>query len=131
MCACDWPASHPRHLQEVNELVQLFINIGESLPQQRQRLESMRREAITESGVELLSFLDSCQLSLDVSGEERRHHTPFTELPPLQGICITVSTPLCTAVRFSTGRIDMRIMNSGNELTVPGQLVIPQHRLGL
>lgn len=55
----------------MNELVQLFINIGESLPQQRQRLESMRREAMSESGVELLSFLDSCQLSLDVSGQER------------------------------------------------------------
>ena len=80
VCVCTywWLANILRHLQEVNELVQLFINIGESLPQQRQRLESMRREAMTESGVELLSFLDSCQLSLDVSGEEgggTTHHS--------------------------------------------------------
>ena len=110
-------------LQEVNELVQLFINIGESLPQQRwqrgdkadreqarpeavpdmQKAGLERRDSVSEpSGVELLSLLDSCRLSLD-------------------GICITVSTPLCTALRFSTGRIDMLIMNSGSQPATSGQ----------
>ena len=66
--------------QEVNELVQLFINIGESIPQQRSQehaervrsMGSMTTESETESGVELLSFLDSCRLSLDVRGREGR-----------------------------------------------------------
>ena len=62
--------------QEVNELVQLFINIGESIPQQRaqehaegvRRTESTTAESGPESGVKLLSLLDSCRLSLDVRG---------------------------------------------------------------
>lgn len=87
----------------MNELVQLFINIGDILPQQhRQQMDSSKPAAHAElerkgsgsGGVELLSLLDSCHLSVDE-------------------ICITVSTPLSTALRFSTSRIDMVIMNSG------------------
>ena len=99
----------------MNELVQLFINIGESLPQQRRQPlgNSRQREDLdtqqphlerqdSGTGVELLSLLDSCHLAIDE-------------------ICITVSTPLCTALRFSTSRIDMLIMNSGGQPPIPGQ----------
>lgn len=104
-------------LQEMNELVQLFISMGDSLPQQRWQPPSSsedrtdghrpgleRRDSTTEPS-ELLSLLDSCQLSIDE-------------------ICITVSTPLCTALRFSTSRIDMHVMNSGHQPPFPGQLAV-------
>lgn len=45
--------------------------------------------------MELLSFLDSCQFSLS-------------------GIAITVSTPLGTAIRFSTGKIEMHLTNTSH-----------------
>ena len=79
----------------MNELVQLFINIGESLPQQHRPADhaKLERRESDSGGVKLLSLLDSCHLSVDE-------------------ICITVSTPLSTALRFSTSRIDMGIMNS-------------------
>ena len=106
-------------MQEVNELVQLFINIGESLPQQhwqqggRQRGDhpghredhpvlERRDSDYGGPGVELLSLLDSCDLSIDE-------------------ICVTVSTPLCTALRFSTSRIDMHITNSGSGPPIAGE----------
>ena len=99
-------------MQEMNELVQLFVNIGESLPQQhRQPSGSSRPGGIQQphlerensgTGAEILSLLDSCHLAIDE-------------------ICITVSTPLCTALRFSTSRIDMLIMNSGGQPSIPGQ----------
>ena len=54
--------------------------------------------------------------------------TIHSVLCPVQGICITVSTPLSTAVRFSTGRIDMLIMKSSSELNTSGQLYIYTHR---
>lgn len=104
-------------LQEVNELVQLFISMGDSLPQQRWQPSSSpdnrtdaprpgleRRDSSSEPS-ELLSLLDSCQLSIDE-------------------ICITVSTPLCTALRFSTSRIDMHVMNSGRQPPFPGLLAV-------
>lgn len=67
--------------------MQLFISIGESIPH-RDRLTTLQRENVAESSSELLTFVESCKLSL-------------------LGICITVSTPLSTALRFSTGKIDM------------------------
>ena len=51
--------------------------------------------------LDLLSMLDSCHLSIDE-------------------ISVTVSTPLCTALRFQTSRIDMLIMNSGSLPSVAG-----------
>ena len=91
--------------------MQLFVNIGESLPQQhRQPSVSSRPGGIQQphlerensgTGAEILSLLDSCHLAIDE-------------------ICITVSTPLCTALRFSTSRIDMLIMNSGGQSSIPG-----------
>ena len=60
--------------QELNDLVQLFINIGESIPHHRERLErlaSLRRAreaaGTAQTETELLSILDSCKLSLLVS----------------------------------------------------------------
>ena len=51
-----------------------------------------------DNGVELLSFLDSCKFSLS-------------------GIVLTVSTPLGTAIRFSTGKIDMTMTNTSTHPT--------------
>lgn len=58
--------------------MQLFINIGESIPnrEQLERLASIhRKEQLTSVGseVELLSFLDSCKLSLSVSQFSQGH----------------------------------------------------------
>lgn len=109
-CTCTPPLCVLATVQEVNELVQLFINIRDSLPQQRWQQSSNSRHKVDPdtqkpvmdpSGVEILSLLDSCRLSVDE-------------------ICITVSTPLCTALRFSTSRIDMLIMNSGGQ-AIAGQ----------
>lgn len=88
----------------MNELVQLFINIGESIPQPHwQQAKGLERRDSEPGGLEPLSLLDSCHLSIDE-------------------ICITVSTPLCTALRFSTSRIDMLIMNSsGSQPLTTGQ----------
>jgi len=47
----------------------------------------------SDDGLEVLSFLDSCHLSL-------------------AGISLTISTPLSTAVRFFTGKIDMQVANA-------------------
>ena len=88
--------------QELNDLVQLSINIGESLPH-KERLPTIRQETIQESGTELISFLESCKLSL-------------------AEICITVSTPLSTALRFSTGKIDMLVTNTSTHLPGPPSL---------
>ncbi len=80
--------------------MQLFTKFGESIPHhQRERLErfaSIRRQETPaqQSEVELLSFLESCKILLS-------------------GICITVSTPLSTSLRFSTGKIDMHVTNTG------------------
>lgn len=82
--------------QELNDLVQLFINIGDFIPH-KDRLTNIRQETIQESGTELISFLESCKLSLS-------------------GFCITVSTPLSTALRFSTGKIDMLVNNTSSQL---------------
>ena len=66
--------------QEVNDLVQLFISIGENLPQHprrqqaanssspdKQQLPNLERQdsASGSNGVEFLSLLDSCRLSID------------------------------------------------------------------
>jgi hypothetical protein len=92
-------------IKEVNELAQLFISIGESLPQQRRQQAAgglgaghpaqLERRDSEAAGPELLSLLDSCRLVIDE-------------------ISVTVSTPLSTALRFQTSRIDMLIMNSGS-----------------
>ena len=70
----------------------MLFTIGESLPH-REKLAPMRQTSMKDNGVELLSFLDSCKFSLS-------------------GIVLTVSTPLGTAIRFSTGKIDMTMTNT-------------------
>ena len=65
----------------------MLTSIGESFPS-RDRLPAIRQRA--EEGLDLLSLLESCRLSL-------------------AGIVITVSTPLATAIRFSTGKIEMTV----------------------
>lgn len=49
-------------LQEVNELINMFFNIGEAIPQER--LANIKQ---AESGNELLSLLSSVRLSVQVS----------------------------------------------------------------
>lgn len=74
-------------MQELNDLVQMLTSIGESFPS-RGRLATMRRGS--EEGLDVVSLLESCRLSL-------------------AGIVVTVSTPLATAIRFSTGKIEMTV----------------------
>jgi hypothetical protein len=85
-------------IKEVNELAQLFISIGESLPQQMAGRSAglQRRDSDPGADLDLLSLLDSCRVSIDE-------------------ISVTVSTPLCTALRFQTSRIDMLITNSESQ----------------
>lgn len=80
-------------MQELNDLVQMLTSIGESLPS-RERLHAISKR--TEGGVSLVSLLESCRLSL-------------------AGIVITVSTPLATAIRFSTGKIEMTVANTSSQ----------------
>ena len=90
-------------MQEVNELAQLFISIGESLPQQMAGRSAglQRRDSDPGADLDLLSLLDSCRVSIDE-------------------ISVTVSTPLCTALRFQTSRIDMLITNSESQAPLAG-----------
>ena len=73
----------------MNDLIQLFGSLNDSVPSQSRQ----KPPSDTEDGLVLLSFLDSCRLSLS-------------------GISVTVSTPLSTAIRFSTGKIDMHLANA-------------------
>lgn len=95
-------------LKELNGLLQLLTTIGESIPH-RDRLRSLRqkpggvsRESISntggveDGGLNFISLLESCQLSL-------------------AGIVVTVSTPLDTAIRFSTGKIEMTLTNTSSQ----------------
>ena len=97
-------------LQELNDLVQMLTSIGESLPS-RDRLAAIQR---TEEGLDILGLLESCRLSL-------------------AGIIITVSTPLATAIRFSTGKIEMTVSSQQwpwktgsamNQLSLDGRVEI-------
>ena len=99
-------------LQELNDLLQTLLGIGESIPH-RERLKHIRREAVTGNGIELLSFLDSCQFSLS-------------------GISVTVSTPLGTAIRFSTGKIEMHLTNTSHPVvTTPIGPLTPKTQFSL
>lgn len=71
----------------------MLTSIGDSLPA-RERLHAIGQR--TQDGVSLISLLDSCRLSL-------------------AGIVVTVSTPLATAIRFSTGKIEMTITNTSSQ----------------
>lgn len=82
-----------KFLQELNDLLQMLTGIGESLPS-RERLPDLRQE--TEEGLTFLSLLESCRLSL-------------------VSIVVTVSTPLATAIRFSTGKIEMTVNNTSSQ----------------
>lgn len=75
----------------MNDLIQLFIRLGDSMPQRRPVKPVKPVEQ--EEGAEVLSFLESCHLSLS-------------------GIMVTVSTPLSTAIRLSTGKIEMNLVNA-------------------
>ena len=86
----------PLTLQELNDLLQTLLGIGESIPH-RERLKHIKPEAVANDGLQLLSFLDSCQFSLS-------------------GIAITVSTPLGTAIRFSTGKIEVHLTNTSHPI---------------
>ena len=83
-------------LQELNDLLQTLLGIGESIPH-KERLQHIKPETMATSGIELLSFLNSCMFSLS-------------------GIAITVSTPLGTAIRFSTGKIEMHLTNTSHPI---------------
>ena len=98
--------------QELNDLLQTLLGIGESIPH-RERLKHIKPEAIAGGGMELLSFLDSCQFSLS-------------------GIAITVSTPLGTAIRFSTGKIEMHLTNTSHtDVATPTGSLIPRTQFSL
>lgn len=71
----------------------MLTTIGASLPA-RERLHAIGQG--TQAGVSLISLLNSCRLSL-------------------AGIVVTVSTPLATAIRFSTGKIEMTITNTSSQ----------------
>ena len=77
---------YPNHLwnsQEINELLNMFFNIGESIPQER--LSSIKLKDLkqsTESGFELISLLSSIKLSLQV-------HIC---------VCVSVSVYLCVCL---------------------------------
>ena len=90
-------------LQELNDLVQMLTSIGEALPS-RERIHAIRQQS-SQEGINLVSLLESCRLSLS-------------------GIAITVSTPLSTAIRFSTGKIEMNVTNT-NSQTWPGKSLPP------
>ena len=74
----------------------MLTSIGEALPSlpSRERLPPVDQK--TDDGVTLVSLLDTCRLSL-------------------AGIVITISTPLATAIRFSTGKIEMTVANTSSQ----------------
>lgn len=71
----------------------MLTSIGESLPP-RERLPAIGQK--TEDGITMISLLESCRFSL-------------------AGITVTVSTPLATAIRFSTGKIEMTVTNTSSQ----------------
>ena len=96
----------------MNDLLQTLLGIGESIPH-RQRPKNIKPEAVAGNGMELLSFLDSFQFSLS-------------------GIAITVSTPLGTAIRFTTGKIEMRLTNTSHSVeTTPIGPLTPKTQFSL
>ena len=105
-------SSLPLLTQELNDLLQTLLGIGESIPH-RDRLKNIKPEAVAGNGMELVSFLDSFQFSLS-------------------GIAITVSTPLGTAIRFSTGKIEMHLTNTSHPVkTTPIGPLTPKTQFSL
>lgn len=84
--------------------MQMLTSIGEALPT-RERIQAINQHQQTQEGVNLVSLLESCRLSL-------------------AGIAITVSTPLSTAIRFSTGKIEMNVANTSSQHW-PGKFLPP------
>jgi len=87
-------------IQELNDLLQMLTSIDESFPHGERRSSTGQR---SEGGLNMVSLLESCRLSL-------------------AGITVTVSTPLATAIRFSTGKIEMTIVNASAQY---GLLKVP------
>ncbi len=84
----------------------MLTSIGEALPT-RERIHAInhQQQSQTQDGVNLVSLLESCRLSL-------------------AGVVITVSTPLSTAIRFSTGKIEMNVANTSSQHW-PGKFLPP------
>jgi len=100
-------------LQELNELLQMLWSVGEALPH-REKLASLSKRrsmmnvqpsgpgavpsgpGATGGGVSFMSLFQTCHLSL-------------------AGVAVTVSTPLATAIRFSTGKIEMTLANTSSQ----------------
>jgi hypothetical protein len=96
----------------LNDLLQTLLGIGESIPH-RERLKNIKPEAVAGNGMELVSFLDSFRFSLS-------------------GIAVTVSTPLGTAIRFSTGKIEMHLTNTSHPVeTTPTGPLTPKTQFSL
>ena len=84
------------------------MNIGESIPQDSLNAINLAQPA--DTGFELISLLNSVKLSMQVS------LLAYLFYCFCQGVKITVSTPLLTAVRFSTGnKIEMLITNVSHQ----------------
>lgn len=73
----------------------MLTSIGEYIPH-RERLPSVRQGTVAEEGISFISCLQSCRLSL-------------------AGIIITISTPLATAIRFTTSKIDFTVSNASSQ----------------
>ena len=97
---------------------------GEREMEKRGRRELKPRQRLITS-----NFLFSCQCVLSYQQRGRReprdqhcllsHKLQFS----LSGIAITVSTPLGTAIRFSTGKIEMHLTNTSHPIkTTPVDL---------
>ena len=94
-------------MKELNDLVQMLISIGESIPRRDRQPNLAQTSGISDGStgglsavqgknLSLISLLESCQFSL-------------------AGIVVTVSTPLATAIRFSTGKIEMTLTNTSSQ----------------
>ena len=84
----------------MNDLVQLLTSIGESFPHRDRvtsgSISSIGQESMNVEGLNWITLLQSCRVSL-------------------AGIVITISTPLATAIRFSTGKIEMTLANTSSQ----------------
>ncbi len=74
----------------------MLTSIGESLPYKERPAPAPVVEGGGGEGFNLVTLLSSCHVSLG-------------------GVVITVSTPLSTAIRFSTGKIEMTLSNTSTQ----------------
>ena len=92
--------------QEINELAQLFVNIGDYIPNKERVTTTLKRETVAEP-IEFVSLLHSCKFSIQVSQYvSMRLHVyvlcmyvcEYVSICTYKYVCICMCTCVCVHV---------------------------------